>query len=82
MQKFIKYFYFSYSSVFGTFILGGNVVLLFRENLVCLLYLSLNVKTLRISQLFLLFMIGIPTFVLLFQTFEPYFIHTLSMEGT
>ena len=75
MQKFLKYFYFSYNSFFGTFILAfpfhGNVLLLFRENSLCLLYLFLNVKTLRTSLLFLLFMIEIPTFVLLFSSPEP-----------
>ena len=38
MQKFIKYFYFSCNSFFGTFILAfsfhGNAVFLFRENTV------------------------------------------------
>ena len=33
------------------------------------------------SLLSLLFMIEIPTFALLFQNFEPYFIPTFLMEG-
>ena len=86
MQKFIKYFTFSCNSFFGTFILvfpfHGNVVLLFRENFVCLLYLFLSLRTLRTSLLSVLFMIEFPTFALLFQNIEPYFIPTFSMEGT
>ena len=43
MQIFIKYFYFSCISCFGKFILvfpfHGNVVLLSRENVVCLLFI-------------------------------------------
>ena len=49
---------------------------------ICLLYLFLSLKTFRTSLLSLLFMIEIPTFALLFQNFEPYFIPTLSIEGT
>ena len=59
-----------------------NVVLLFRENFVSFLCLFLSLKTLRTSLLSLLFMIEIPTFALLFQNLEPYFIPTFSMEGT
>ena len=74
MQKFIKYFYFSCNSFFGTYILAfpfhGNVVLLFRENFVCLLYLFLSLKTLRTSLLSLLFILK---FLLL-----PYFFKILS----
>ena len=70
MQKFIKYFFFSCNSFFGTLILvflsHCNVVLLFRENFVCFLCLFLSLKTLRTSLLSLLFMIKIPTFALLF----------------
>ena len=44
MQKFMKYFYFSCNSFFGTFILvfpyHGDIVLLFREN--CFLILSFS----------------------------------------
>ena len=44
MQKFMKYFYFTCNSFFGTFILvfpyHGDVVLLFREN--CFLILSFS----------------------------------------
>ena len=44
MQMFMKYFYFSCNSFFGTFILvfpyNGDVVLLFREN--CFLILSFS----------------------------------------
>ena len=86
MQKFIKYFYFSCNSFFGTFVLVFSfhavVVLLFRENFVCLLYLFLSLKTLRTSLLSLLFMMEFPTFALLFQNFECYLILTFSMEGT
>ena len=86
MQKFIKNFYLSCISFIETFILvfpfHGNVVLLFRENFVCLLYLFLSLKTLRTSLLSLLFMIEIPTFALLFQNFETYFIPTFLTEGT
>ena len=78
-------FYFSCISFIGTFILvfsfHGNVVLLFRDNFVCLLYLFLSLKTLRASLLSLLFMFEIPTFALLFQNFEPYFIPTFLTEG-
>ena len=86
MQKFIKYFYYSCNSYFGTFILvcpvHGNVVYLFRENFVCLLCLFLSLKTQRTSLLSLLFMIEIPTFTVLSQNFEPYFIPNFSVEGT
>ena len=87
MQKFIKYFYFSCNSFFGTFILVfpfyGNVVLLYRENFVCLLYFFFKSEnTLNMFLLSLLFMTEIITFALLFQTFEPYFFPTFSMEGT
>ena len=85
MQKFVKYFDFSCISFFRTFILvflfHVNVVLLFRENFVCLLYLFLSLKILRRSLLFLLFMFEIPTFALLFQNFEPYFIPTFFYGG-
>ena len=57
-------------------------MLLFRENFACLLYLFLSFKTLRTSLLSLLFIIKIPSFALLFQNFEPYFIPTFLMEGT
>ena len=44
MEKFMKYFYFSCNSFFGTFILvfpyHGDIVLLFREN--CFLILSFS----------------------------------------
>ena len=74
MQKFIKYFTFSCNSFFGTFILvfpfHGNVVLLFRENFVCLLYLFLSLRTLRTSLLFVLSWLN---FLLL-----PYFFKILS----
>ena len=70
MQKFIKYFFFSCNSFFGTLILvfpsHCNIVLLFRENFVCFLCLFLSLKTLRTSLLSLLFMIKIPPFALLF----------------
>ena len=86
MQKFIKYYYFNSNSFSGTLILvfsfHCNVVLLFRENFVSFLCLFLSLKTLRTSLLSLLFMIEIPTFALLFQNLEPYFIPTFSMEGT
>ena len=88
MKKFIKYFYFSckYMYLFGTFILvfpfHGNVVLLFRENFACILNLFLSLKILRTSLLSLLFVIEIPTFALLYQKFEPFFIPIFSMEGT
>ena len=66
MQNFIKYFFSSYNSFFGTLILvfpsHCNVVLLFSENFVCFLCLFLSLKTLRTSLLSLLFMIKIPTF--------------------
>ena len=85
MQKFIKYFHFSCNSFFCSFILvfpfHSNAVLLFRENFVCLVYFFLSLKTFRSPLLSLLFMIQIPTFALLFQNFEPYFIHTYLMEG-
>ena len=84
-KVFLKYFYFSSNSLFGIFILvfpfHGNVVS-FRENFVCLLHLFLSLKTHRTSLLSLLFMIEIPTFTLLFQNFEPYFIPTFSVEAT
>ena len=81
MQKFIKYFFFSCNSFFGTLILvfpsHCNVVLLFKENFVCFLCLFLSLKTLRTSLLSLLFMIKIPTYALLFLKFwaliYPYF---------
>ena len=67
MQKFIKYFYFSCNSFFGTFILAfpfhGNAVLLFRESTIWLLYLFLSLKILRTSLLTLRFMFEIPTFI-------------------
>ena len=44
--------------------------------------LFLSLKTLRTTLLSLLFMREIPTFALLFQNFEPYFISTFSVEGT
>ena len=70
-----KIFHFIWKSFFGTFILAfpfhGNVVLLFRESFVCLLYLFLSLKTLSTTLLSLLFMFEIPIFALLFQIFEP-----------
>ena len=49
MQKFMKYFYFSCNSFFGTFILvfpyHGDVVLLFRENCFLILSFSMTEKT-------------------------------------
>ena len=51
MQMFMKYFYFSCNSCFGTFILvfpyHGDVVLYCSEKTVFLLYLFLSLKTLR-----------------------------------
>ena len=68
-----KIFYFSWNFFFGTFILvipfHGNVVLLFRENFVCVLYLFLSLKTLRTTLLFLLFM---------YEILLPYFFKILS----
>ena len=62
MLKFMKYFYFSCNSFFGTFILAfpflSNAVLLFREN-----------KHSELALLSLLFMIEIPTFALHFSKF-------------
>ena len=61
MQKFMKYFYFSCNSFFGTFILvcpyHGDVVLLFRENCFLIISFSKSEKILRTSLLSLLFMI-------------------------
>ena len=57
-------------------------MLLFRENFVCLFCLFLGLETLRRSLLSLRFMIEIPTFALLLQNFEPYFIPTFAMEDT
>ena len=52
--------------------------IMFREKFVCL-YLFRSLKTVRTS---LLFMFEIPTFVHLFQNFEPCFISSFSMVGT
>ena len=80
MQKFIKYFYFSCISFFGTFSLAfpfhGNAVFLFREDTVAY-YIFFYVW-----KQSLLSLIEMPTFALLFQNFKPYFIVTFSLEDT
>ena len=85
MQKFMKNFYFSCNSFFGTFILVfpyyGNKVLLFRENCCLILSFSKSKNTQNIPTI-PTFLILIPTFALLFQNFEPYLIPTFSLEGT
>ena len=85
MQKFIKYFYFSCNSFFGTFILvfpfHGNIVLLFRENFVCLLCLFLRLKHSE-HPYYPFFSYWNSYFCLLFQNFELYFIPSFFMEGT
>ena len=53
-------------TVIQLFPFHGDVVLLFRENFICLLYLFLSLTALRTSLLSLLFMFEIPTFALLF----------------
>ena len=69
MQMFMKYFYFSCNSVFGTFILvfpyHGDVVLLFRENCFLILSFSKSENTQNIST--------IPTFHDLNSYFCPTF---------
>ena len=85
--KAYKIFYFSCNSFSGTFILvfpfHGDVVLMFRENFVCVWYLFLSLKHSKHPYFpnfsWLKFLLLPYVF---FFNFEPYFIPTFWMEGT